>query len=522
MIASTNRFASSGGGGGGSNRNVVFTLSLRDGGMSRELDAIGKKVDEIARKAGNIRFGGDGSALVGAPAAGGVAASGRASARNPRDDSSRQNRLRAQELARIDRETEFYRKRNEQSQRQADRAAAQQARRDFLAIDRQNKAFESRRTSTRTTGGGGSAVLAGGYPTVTRGQFGEALEGVTSLARAFVLLGVSSEENMAKAVRALAKFEAAAQGIRGVLKVSEPLGALLMRGGGALGLKAGGGAMAVGGAGLAAGVGLLGGGLAIADQIRYSRTGEIGAFSQAHSGFITNRYRDLHRWGLTSEDELKGSRWSLTTPQANLAASSIAYEKQLLDAGWRLGGLAERGAFDLANARADLSETERMYNRQGMRRAYATEFQGLSRGGQRRLLRMRDRYFDNPDAMKSRDLLRIRGALGPAEQEALDARLEARSGDLFGRGFDDLGGRSVPPIKLDEVLFKREVVGKLEIQNEAVVKRMEDLLKEAIKTGNEDLQARFEKMIAGVQANIDNTNTNFQNSQNTIGNLRGY
>ena len=496
MIASSNRFASSGGGGGGgANREIVFSLKVRDGGMSRELDAIGKKFDELARKAANIQVGMAGGgvpSVSGGTVSGGVALSGRAVGRAAAP--------RAPNYERAERDWQ-------RSQKQQ-WTAYERAERGYLADKaRQTREFKA--------------------------GLNDAIEGVTSLARAFVLLGVSSEENMVKAVRALAKFEAAAQGVRGVMKVTGPLGSLLTRGGGAMGLKAGGSAGAVGAAGLAAGVGIVGGGLAIADQIRYSRTGEIGAFSQAHASMGTSAAGWLKGLGV---DPRRGgaATWGGRmmfggipdllnySGYYNKSDSDAAYARQLMEAGGTFGGLAERGAFDLANARGDLANTERMYARQGMRRAYATEFQGLSRGGQRRLLRMRDRYLDNPDAMKSRDLLRIRGALGPAEQEGLDARLEGRSGDLFARGFDDLGGRSVPPIKLDEVLFKREVTAKLEIQNEAVVKRMEDLLKEVVKLGNEDLQDRFEKMIAGVQANIDNTNTNFQNSQNTIGNLRGY
>lgn len=523
MIAPTNR----GGSSGGANREVVFKLRIDGTEATRGADAFGRKIDEIARKAGNIRLGGDVAGPSIGPTVAGVAPRVRQAARSPRDDGARQNRLRAQQLAAMDRETEFYRKRNEQAQRQADRERNAQARRDFLAIDRENKTFESRRTSTKTTGGG-PTLLTGGVQGITRGQWGEALEGVTSLARAFVLLGVSSEENMAKAVRALAKFEAAAQGIRGILKVSEPLGSLLIKGGGMLGLGAGAGASSVGAAGLAAGVGAIGGGLAIADQLRYSRNGQIGRFSQGHADFFTRVARAREDYGIDPMNFAPGTDaiFRLTGYKravSDRARGDIGYESGLLNRGQMLGWQAEDGAAQLAAARGDLSATELLYRRQGMRRGYAMDFQSLAPGAQRRLLRRRDDYLNNPSAMKSRKAMSIYGLLGPAEQENFQIEMERRSGGLFDRGFGDLGGRkSVPPIKLDEVLMKRELVAKFEIQNTEVVNKLELALKEAARIGNEDLEAKFQAMVDKVQGEIDRVNASYQNSQNTIGNLRGY
>ena len=106
--------------------------------------------------------------------------------------------------------------------------------------------------------------------------------GVTQLARSFVLLGISSEEDLKKAMQALAMFEAGAQGLSATLNIVQGLTKAMgayrtatlaaaganvafgASGGGA----AAGGALAAGGAGLATGIGAtIGAGLAAAGSV---------------------------------------------------------------------------------------------------------------------------------------------------------------------------------------------------------------------------------------------------------------
>ncbi len=111
----------------------------------------------------------------------------------------------------------------------------------------------------------------------------QAAAGVGSIARAFVYLGVSGEENLEKALRVLAKFEAGMAGISGVSNVvggvSKASRAYRGLGAGA-GLAAGIGAVGVGGTiGLGAAALAVGGGIGFGAARAYLGEHEFGNFT---------------------------------------------------------------------------------------------------------------------------------------------------------------------------------------------------------------------------------------------------
>jgi hypothetical protein len=103
----------------------------------------------------------------------------------------------------------------------------------------------------------------------------QALEGVTQLGRSFVLLGISSEKDLAKAAKALAGFEAGANLIRGTINVLESATKAWSAYGAAVtaaGVASAAGAALSAGAG-AAGAGKAGGG--IVGDVATSAAGEV-------------------------------------------------------------------------------------------------------------------------------------------------------------------------------------------------------------------------------------------------------
>jgi hypothetical protein len=497
MIAPRSAF---GGGGGGGNRAVIFTVGIRAADADKQLDAIGKKVDDIAKRAANIRVGvGGGVGGIGGGGGGGGAGATSGGASTAASRTSNRPIAGSAEAA-------------------ANDLGAQIKKSLAAATSLKTRSDNFYGPAPSSAGGRGGR---GGSNRLSQYSFGEALEGVGQLSRSFALLSASSEQNLEKLIRKLAKVEAVIQGMQGFRKIAGPLGGLLSSASGSLGIAAGGTPWAVGAAGLAAGIGVLGGGLAIRDQINYSQTGKVGAYSGGVSRFYAGIARTGYDLGLTNESLLRNS----STPYGRLAASQISLERGQAGYANDISMDSQYGSWQLGNARGDLANTERSFRRQGMRQSMAMDFYGMSRGQQRRLLRRRDKYLDDPSSMRGNKAMSIYGLLGPSGQEDFRAEAERQATDrgLFSRGADDLGGNQrVPPIKLDEVLLKREVVVKLEAQNDELAKRLEAALAEALKSGNSDLEEKVRKAIERAQATADQANTNFQNSQNTIGNLRGY
>lgn len=531
MIVNSTRFG--GGGGGGSNREVMFTLGIR-GGNTAALDALGKRIDDLQKRAGNIQIGTGGAAAIGG--VGGVggtsvittAVTGAATTtRMPTTAASRTaagSQRRGEGMPIVLTSGDKY-------QREQDRFWDRVQRAEHASVQKTRAGAAGGRGGRGGAGGGG--VFGHQDVTFNRSSVSEGIEGVMQLARAFVYLGAASEENLEKAIRMLAKFEAAAMGVRGVLKVSEPLGKGLGMLGGKAGLAAGASAGWLGAAGLAAGVGIAGAGMAITDQIRYSRTGEIGGYSQGWSNMATRAARFGRDIGWDPRQGGFMGAMSQLSPAAHylnysghyrLADSEDQLGRGLVDRGYNARGEAWIAMQNLEQSRGGLAAAERQYRGQGMLRSSAMDFQSMPRGMQNRLLRRRDSYLDNPEGMKSRKAMSIYGLLGPEAQESFQEDMQRRSQDqgLFSRGFGDLQNGKIPSIKFDEVLLKRELVAKFEIQNTDAVKKIEDAAKEALKLGNEDLERKFNEMIEGLKRDQAESDGRFQQSQNTVGGLRGY
>lgn len=463
MIMSSGRFSS--GGGGGSNRDVVFTAKFQvDPKARQELEAFGKRIDDVARKAANIRLG----------ASGGIAGSGRPGAGGRAGGASVTGPIVFDDAAESRRQAQFFDRAIREEQRILKQNAAERAK-DLRMLKKDTK---------------------------------DVMEGMIGLSRAFVLFGVSSEENLEKAVRALAKFEGAIAGIKGGMKLSEGLGGLLGRGAPLVGMRAGAGGMGLGAAGVAAGVGVLGGGLAIADLIRFNTTGKIGAYSQGYSNWFTSLSRWGHSMGLTTEEQLANAGGA-TGPFARRAASDIRYERgaaalvgetgeqlkgsqQRLAIEERILGIMEREA---ATIREAVAAADRRLS------SAAASFQSLSPMDRRAVLRLRDKFLDDPNSVSSRGLLALMGGnfVGQNEQGQIQDILRRRSGALLSRGF---AGESEAKfraagesgLRLNEVQVQRELVVKLQTENLEAVQRLETAINRALEVGNEDLTRQVEEM----------------------------
>jgi len=140
----------------------------------------------------------------------------------------------------------------------------------------------------------------------------QTVSGIGSVARAFVLLGISGEENIEKAVRAFAKFEAGMQGIQGAANIV---------GGGAKAFRAYRGLSA--GSGLAAGVGAIGAGSTVlAGGAALAVGGGIGfgigraAIGGASFGRMTDAwgmtdYAGEHRQRAASRNAARAGQWNV-------------------------------------------------------------------------------------------------------------------------------------------------------------------------------------------------------------------
>ncbi len=512
MIMQSGRFS---GGSGGSNRDVVFTARVvADPKNAQVLAGIAKQVDDLQKKMGGLRLGTDGGSVVGgrAVAGGGVAGGRRRVAMDPYEE---YNRMRDQEL----REQRDYRRRME---RDRQRTEARLAAAEFNAIDRENAAFDRRggragmnqRFSARVR-------LLRGEPEygVTRGQFGEALEGITGLARAAVFLGASSEKSAQQMLKSILVFEAMAQATRGAMKVSEPLGALLGAGAGRLGMGAGASAGWLGAAGLAAGVGIIGGGTALFDQARYSSGGGIGGFSQAHANFFTG----MARRGLNNGIDLSGrfgqvagavnpllgifNASGYTRAVTERARGDIAYERGAMSRATDTGGMLEYSNRRLENERQVLALMERQVAkaRETMEvstqrlQGIANNYQSLSPFDQARAGQLRDKFLKDPRSLNSQQLNALRPLLGEAENQQIDALMMERSGRFFGGGGASREQRAtslqnaIPTLLMQSATeLQRTFTIQLERQNEEAERTYATALEAALKVANDDMQERLE------------------------------
>lgn len=163
----------------------------------------------------------------------------------------------------------------------------------------------------------------------------QAAAGIGNIARAFVYLGVSGEENVEKALRVLAKFEAGMAGIRGA---SDIAGGLAKAGKAYRGLGAG--------AGLAAGVGAVGLGATAALGAAALATGAGVGFGAARLYLGEQEFGNFTDW--TGATDYRGERNA-----ANRARVGTTAEKQIA----RRGRIAQRysdydtlAGFDVADA----------------------------------------------------------------------------------------------------------------------------------------------------------------------------
>lgn len=509
MIASSNR------GGGGSGRKVVFRVVVEGGDANKVLDALTKKADALNNRlkgmsvgvagapgrggvggAGGAGGGGGGGGGGGSGGRGGIASSGRGGALSFSDDA------------------------NERKQRAFfDRALREETRAIKQAAGERRKMLGEMKRDAN-----------------------DALEGVVSLSRAFVLLGVSGEENMEKAVRALAKFEAGVQGVRGAMKLSGALGGGLTRLAPALGMKAGAGGAALGAAGLAAGVGVLGAGAAIYDQINYSRTGQIGAYSQNYANIGTSLAR--YGIGLGIDPRQGGWRGALANqiPGNNLlgaagfygaAQSGLNVESGLAAAYGQTSGALQYNQQQMGPARQRLAQMDQTHAlaRTGLARkdAVIESYASMDPFQRQQMNRLRNQYLADPGSLNGQQLVAIRGTLGETENADITRRLRKNYGGQFDKGFaaedkalsvsDRLFGTG--GIKVDETKLQRELVLKLETDNDALVQRLEEIASQALDTGNEDLTKKVQEMEKRLNQRLKEIQQQQQNANNSIANAYG-
>lgn len=164
----------------------------------------------------------------------------------------------------------------------------------------------------------------------------QAAAGIGNIARAFVYLGVSGEENIEKALRVLAKFEAGMAGVRGV---SDVVGGLSKAGRAYSGLGAG--------AGLAAGVGAVGAAGTIGLGASALAVGGGLGFGAARLYLGEQQFANFTDWtGATTYQADRNA--------ANRAGVATTANKQMR----RRGQLAERWADETTLAGFDVADAE--------------------------------------------------------------------------------------------------------------------------------------------------------------------
>ena len=461
MIMSSGRFSS--GGGGGSNRDVVFTAKFQvDPKARQELENFGNRIDDVARKAANIRLG----------ASGGIAGSGRPGAGGRAGGASVTGPIVFDDAAESRRQAQFFDRAIREEQRILKQNAAERAK-DLRMLKKDTK---------------------------------DVMEGMIGLSRAFVLFGVSSEENLEKAVRALAKFEGAIAGIKGGMKLSEGLGGLLGRVAPRTGLAAGASGMTLGAAGVAAGVGVLGGGLAIADLLRFNTTGKIGTYSQGYA----DKYASFLRWQYGGDTDRLSNLYGVDRPFGQLAASQIGLERQTAGNLSAMETRLRNSQQTLATERQILAAMEQQATAmrnvseraQNRLQNVAAAFQSLSPLDREAVSRLRDRFLKNPESVGGRGLNALYAFGSEQMQAEIDRqRVQRTRGYFAGGGFDreleatSRDSRREQAALTREVEWRREIVLKLNNENEELVDQFVNIIGPLLKSSNEQLAQMLQEAL---------------------------
>lgn len=459
MVQASGRF--SGGGGGGSHRDVVFNLKVQaDGKNDQVFGAMRKEIDALQRQMNSLRGGAGGVGGGGAGGRGGIRGSGRAGAGMSDLD---------RDFAKLERDIDNFDRQMNQRERDRERAA-RQMKRDAAELKRNWK---------------------------------DVADGVIGVSRAFVLFGVSSEENLEKAVRALAKFEGAVAGLKGAQKLAGGLGGLL----------------GVSAPAAAAGLAVVAGGAIIGKGLHEQVTGQEGAVARSTRDIYAWLYRSRASLGLSTESGMLDSSrvgWH-DRPYAGLAGSQLRFQRNFMETAKGRGEDLWANQYHLLQAQRQLPDImEMMRMRPALdalgrdasdeRERAALSFFSLDRRERQRALRARDRFQDDPTQVTEAELA-MAVPLVDREGQAR-ARSEyvrrAQSAGLYQRGFDDnlarglyaATGKALIDIKLPT---QREVVLKLQEQNEELLAQWETImsraLEEAEKHNLEELQKIADRLM---------------------------
>jgi hypothetical protein len=536
MIATRQSFAGGGGGGGG-NRAVIFTIGIRAEDARKQLADLGKDADALARKLGSIQVGISGgsrgavasaASVAGAAPAGAQASAAGGTRRGGTavSEATQQNRARARALDAMDRETEWWARKNAADERRVNQER-ERARRAEARYQSQESRFWDRavREERRGPAVGGTSSMAGpgrasrqplgggdGY-VVNRSQFGEAIEGLMQIGRAVAFLSASSKESAEEMLRTLAKFEAAAFAVRGTLKLAEPAGTLLGAGASRLGIAAGGGATKLGFAGLGALTGTILGGRAIADQIRYSQTGEIGGHSSGVANLYAGIFRKQLNWGADPAAIEGMGAWNPMRPYAQKALGDMRFEQGLSGRFDLLAQNARYGSRQYGEAQGRLGEMERMY---GAKQSVAANFLSQDRFRRGNITRLMDLYNKDPNSLSDRQLADVSPWFGPQDQQRIQSQMVDRAGPLFERWSDKDKG-----IKFDDVKLQRELVLKLKVENENTMRQIREVVTQAYREGTEDFNRRFEEMQDTLNADLQRIQQDIQNQHQATANAYG-
>lgn len=346
-----------------------------------------------------------------------------------------------------------------------------------------------------------------------------------------MLFGVASEENLEKAVRALAKFEGAVAGFKGGMKLSEGLGGLLGRAAPKLGMAAGAGTTALGAAGIGAGIGILGGGLAIADQINYWRTGQIGNYSKGMSGAFTG----IARFGLENgiDPRAAGLGGTFGKEFYDRAEGDMRYERGASQFAQRQGNLLVESDRRLANERQILALMEREVAKireaseaaNARLKGAAFAYEGLSSGDKKDLAAAFERYKKDPNSISSRVLQNMMPFGGASFQSGVSGMMEKRASGFINQSgaFNwerDAQMKAAGSEKVQAQL-QREFVVKLQVENQGLVESYEQALTNALEAANEELQKALDESTKKIIEDRKRIQMNMQNQMNSLGNSFG-
>jgi len=506
------------GGAGGSNREVVFRITVtKDASVDAVIGELEKRFANL-QAAANLRVGataggmpGQGGYVQGGAPGGTAGRPGGTGGAGGRGGSAMPGGAPptlAQDFNRLEREWAQWERKRQQEEK---------------ARDREEKRIHSDRLRRVNE---------------LRAGFGEALEGVTSLARGFVLLGVSGEENIERALRSLAKFEAVAQMARGSMKLANFAGKGLSLAAENAGLAAGAGAGGLGAAAVAAGVGVLGAGFAIGDTIRYNATGQIGAYSQGYAGAATSAARTLSGYGIrpggygnVAATVLSGGTSGAVTgllEGGGFYGAADAQQRGERMAGNTIADMSGRIQVDmqrlniekeiLATMQREAATVKEMSAAGRARKDSAAEiYAGMDPWQRGSAIALRKKFLADPNSLNDRQLAEVAPLLGEREQNKIQRiyRDRARKAGLYDEGWqkeefaesqqqkwDDQGFMDGSGLRIDKSMMKREYVVKLETENTQQIEQLRTLLTDLYKHASEDFRVKLEKLEQEMNANF--------------------